>query len=172
MGEKELIDFFNLILGAGILLAIAVFLILAIVLCVLQVIFLMIGARFAGIEDRSFGKALMAIVLNIFFGTFLSILLGKIHLLLGVFAFFLVPCLFIKWSYSCSWIKAILAYIFAFIASIVFFLVTFVGIPLAISQSDSKEKVDHKPAVKTQIIDKDSKNKKSSNARSAVSKPE
>ena len=130
---QEIIDLNSAIFGAGLGIALGIILVFTIGIWVLNIVALMVGAKLAGIKDRGFGKALMATVLIVFLGGFIVAMLTMLHPLAGLLGFFLVPCLFVKWVYSCSLGRAVLAYVLSFFASITFFIAAIFIIPVTIN---------------------------------------
>ncbi len=88
---------------------------------VVNSLFLMIGAKIAGIEHRTFAKALLATIMIIFLAGIPIGLLSLLHWVIGLLGMILVPALFIKLAYSCPLGRAVVAYILSIIAS---FLIT------------------------------------------------
>jgi signal transduction histidine kinase len=93
----------------GITVAIAV--IAYIMSWLLNILGMMIGAKIADIDNRSFGKAFIATLLIVCLGGFVLSVLAVIHPILAVLGFFLIPVFFVQWAYSCSFGKAAIAYI-------------------------------------------------------------
>ncbi|NJE08294.1 hypothetical protein E3E31_07125 [Thermococcus sp. M39] len=90
-------------------------------------VFLYIGAKFASIEDASFGKAIIAVVA----GGILSLILSMIPVLgwiLGSIAYIWI----IKTVFNTDWVKAVIAWLISIIAGVVVMviLMAIVGISL------------------------------------------
>lgn len=132
----------------------------------LNIVSLMLGVKIAGVKDHSFGKALLATVLIVFFGGFTVTLLTAIHPLIGLLGIFVVPCLFIKWVYACSFLKACAAYILSFFANIAFIIAVVATLPIAFNIfADRINKADSKVEIKTEKIEKDSNKQDAANSK-------
>jgi hypothetical protein len=84
---------------------------------------MMMGAKAAGIQNRSLGKAFLASILISWLGGTLIGFLTLLNPIAGLVGLLLVPALFIKLVYSCGLGEAIVAYIVNIIASIALMIV-------------------------------------------------
>ncbi|MDY1590999.1 MAG: hypothetical protein RBS85_02375 [Methanofastidiosum sp.] len=84
----------------------------------LDAIFLWLGTKFAGIDQASFGKAIIGVFIMIVLSAILGSLLGPLGIL-GIILSFIVTLWAVKVLYGTSWGKAFLALILAFVAFIV-----------------------------------------------------
>ena len=89
-----------------------------IVLILISAIFLWIGAKFAGIDDSSYWKAILGVVVLIVLSAILGSFFGSLGLI-GTIISFVVALWVVKSIYGISWTKAFLALIIAYIAFIV-----------------------------------------------------
>lgn len=144
---EELVKSFETMFALHLGIFIGIFLTFILLSWLLNVISLMLGAKIAGVNDRSFGKALLATVLIVLFGGLVVALLTALHPIAGLIGAFIVPCMFIQWVYSCSFGKAAVAYILSFFANVAFIFAAIITIPLVFSivvgnikNTDSKEK--------------------------------
>jgi hypothetical protein len=112
---------FAAILGAlfalGLIVAICIGVLFSIIMLFFSTFALMIGAKMVDLKGRTFGKALTATFLIIFIGGFVTAICCILVPDLGVIPYFLSPCLFIKWTYHCTYGKAVLASIYSFLIS-------------------------------------------------------
>lgn len=137
----ELTSLFASIFAAGVIIAILVIIIVACVFIVFNVFTLMLGAKFAGIDNRGFGKAFVsALVINFFWGFLVYLLSFFENPYFGLMAILLVPCIIIKIIYGCSLWQAIIAYIVSLIAYMLFaVLIVLTGFVIVKGVVDSKK---------------------------------
>lgn len=114
-------------------------------------LFLMLGARIAGIEKRSFGKALLSVILGMIVSFVFSIVLAGVPLLgqaLAFFGGFLAQALVVMPVFQTSFGKALGASILAWVFSLLIFgilaavAIVFFGGLAAFSQEWSRFAVD------------------------------
>ena len=119
--EGELMEKFiehpEALFGAWIGLGIGIVLVSAVIIWLFNIACMMIGAKVANIENRSFGKAFLATLLIAILGGGCVSLLTLLHPLIGLVGLVLVPAIFIHWVYSCGLGKAIIAYIINLVAT-------------------------------------------------------
>jgi hypothetical protein len=89
-----------------------------VVLVLLDALFLWIGAKFAGINDSSYWKAILGVVVLIVLSAILGSFFGSLGLI-GTIISFVVALWAIKSIYETSWLKAFLALILAYVAFMV-----------------------------------------------------
>ena len=89
-----------------------------IVLILIDAIFLWIGAKFAGIDDSSYWKAILGVVVLIALSAILGSFFSSLGLI-GTIISFVVALWVVRSIYETSWLKAFLALILAYIAFIV-----------------------------------------------------
>jgi len=89
-----------------------------VVLVLLDALFLWIGAKFAGINDSSYWKAILGVVVLIVLSAILGSFFGSLGLI-GTIISFVVALWTIKSIYETSWLKAFLALILAYVAFMV-----------------------------------------------------
>jgi hypothetical protein len=113
----------DIIAGASIGVTIALILGFLFIFWLFNIICMMMGAKAAGIQNRSFGKAFLASILISWLGGTLIGFLTLLNPIAGLVGLLLVPALFIKLVYSCGLGEAIVAYIVNVIASIALMIV-------------------------------------------------
>jgi hypothetical protein len=89
-----------------------------VILILLDALFLWIGAKFAGIDDSSYWKAILGVVVLIVLSAILGSFFGSLGLI-GTIISFVVALWVVKSIYETSWLKAFLALILAYIAFMV-----------------------------------------------------
>lgn len=114
-------------LAAGVIAAVCIFLLFSTIMLFFYTIALMMGAKAVNIEDRTFGKALTATALNLFLGWIIVGVCLFIFPPLAIVAYFLLPCIFIKWIYECSLGKAIVTAVLSYFAAFLLLFVLMVG---------------------------------------------
>ncbi|MEA1993761.1 MAG: hypothetical protein U9N35_05120 [Euryarchaeota archaeon] len=97
-------------------LALGTALILSVVALILASLFIWFGVKVAGVRKRkrTLGNAVLAVIVMLVLATFLGGIIGGMGGILGILAQVAV----IKYVYSTSWGKAIIAWIFMVIAEI------------------------------------------------------
>lgn len=151
---SELTSFFATLFAAGVVIAILVIIVIACVFIIFNVLTLMVGAKIAGIEKRSFGKAFVsALVINFFWGVLGFILSFFSNPYFGLMAILLVPCMIIKIVYDCSLWRAILAYFVSLIAYMLFaVLIVATGFFIIKGAIDSKKSESVEKTTKVESI--------------------
>ena len=126
---------FASILGAlfalGLIVAICAGILFSLISLFFYTFALMLGARIVDLKGRTFNKALTATFLIIFIGGFVTALCYLFAPALGVIPYFLSPCLFIRWTYQCTYGKAMLASIYTSLIS--FFMAGFLILTIVIA---------------------------------------
>jgi|Deesub1362B_J571_1020462.scaffolds.fasta_scaffold00031_95 hypothetical protein len=97
------------------------------VMIAIDSVFLWIGARFAKIEDASFGKAFIATLVGMLLSGILGNIIPVIGGLIGLIAFLWV----VKTVFNTNWGKAVIAWLFAIVVA--FVLMIIVGIIVGLS---------------------------------------
>ena len=97
------------------LMAILIFLIAV----VIDSVFLWLGAKFAKIEDASFGKAFIAALGGLIVSAVIGATIPHIGRLLGLIAFLWI----VKTVFNTDWGKAIIAWLFAIVIAILLMIV-------------------------------------------------
>jgi hypothetical protein len=135
---------------------------------------IMLGAKIAKIDDRSFGKAFLAVILIFILGGIITSILSFISPFLGLLGL-IVPVLFIQWVYSSSFGEALVTYIM----SLIFTIVLYFGLAIAIAfgliafgkHIESIKEPEGKNINQEQKIDNTSDKEDTSNSDSAAAKP-
>lgn len=132
------------VMAAGLIIAVCLLLLFSAFMLVFYTLAMMMGAKVVNIENRTFGKALTATSLNIFLGWLVVGVCFFIFPPLSIVAYFLLPSVFIKWIYECSFIKAIIAAVLSYFAAISLFLLLFLVMVITFKlnpNKNQKEKV-------------------------------
>ena len=128
--QEKLQLFWNSITHMDLLVVILVCVLFLLLTWLINVAFLMVGANFADIKGRSFGKAAQATLMNIILWSPIVSILTALNPLLGLVGFWLLPVFFVQWVYSCTFGKAVVACFLSFLASIVFVIFAIFAIPI------------------------------------------
>ena len=130
----------------------------------------MIGAKLVDLKGRTFNKALTAKFLTIFIVGFATVMSCLFVQDLGLIPYFLSPCLFIKWTYKCTYGKAILASIYSSLISFLMagFLILTITIATILFFKDKFNKQNEK-ASKLEITE--TKREKNSRVEIKVNAP-
>ena len=155
----------------GLIVAICVGIIFSIIMLFFSTFALMIGAKLVDLKGRTFNKALTATFLTIFIGGFATVMSCLFVQDLGLIPYFLSPCLFIKWTYKCTYGKAILASIYSSLISFLMagFLILTITIATILFFKDKFNKQNEKG---TKIEIKKTKNENSSSTELKVKTPQ
>lgn len=109
----------------GALGAMAIFMFL--IMIVVDTVFLWFGAKFARIEDATFGKAFIAALGGLIISAILGRLIPVIGGLLGLIAFLWV----VKTVFNTDWGKAVIAWLFAIVIAIVVVVIVMVAVGIS-----------------------------------------
>lgn len=146
------------IFAAGMILAILFILIFSCIFIFFNVLTLMIGAKVAGVEGRSFGKAFIAgIIINFIWGVFGLFLFNVLLMLLGnpiavLITLLTIPLIVIKLVYSCGFFKAFVTYIVSLLAYLTFVSAIFFVCIFTIKNSIDQ---NNKSSVKVTNVEKE-----------------
>jgi hypothetical protein len=130
MIQEKLLQFWDSIKHMDIAVALLVLVLFLLLTWLINVAFLMIGANFANIKGRSFGKAAQATLMNIILWSPIVSILTALNPLLGLVGFWLLPVFFVQWVYSCTFGKSVVACFLSFIASVIFVVFAIISIPV------------------------------------------
>ena len=86
---------------------------------IIDSVFLWLGAKFAKIEDASFGKAFIAALGGLIVSAVIGAIIPHIGRLLGLIAFLWI----VKTVFNTDWSKAIIAWLFAIVIAIVLMII-------------------------------------------------
>lgn len=104
--------------------AIVVFL----VVIAIDSVFLWLGAKFAKIEDASFGKAFIATLGGLIVSAVIGAIIPVIGGLLGLIAFLWI----VKTVFNTDWGKAVIAWLFAIVIAIILMIIIMVVVGLSV----------------------------------------
>ncbi|AIF68618.1 hypothetical protein PAP_00875 [Palaeococcus pacificus DY20341] len=105
----------------------AMAIVMFLVMIAVDAVFLWLGARFAKIEDATFGKAFIATLGGLIISAILGSIIPIIGGILGLAAYLWI----VKTVFNTDWGKAVIAWLFAIVIAIV--LMVIIGIIVGIS---------------------------------------
>ncbi|ADT84735.1 hypothetical protein [Thermococcus barophilus] len=91
-------------------------------------VFLWLGAKFAKIEDASFGKAFIATLGGLIVSAILGSIVPVIGGLLGLIAFLWI----VKTVFNTDWGKAVIAWLFAIVIAIILMVIIMIVVGLSV----------------------------------------
>jgi len=147
----DLSNYPELLAGVGFWIIILCVVVFLFIFWLFNVICMMLGAKAAGIQDRSFVKAFLASLLISWLGGLLIGFLSFLHPFVGVVGLLFVPAVFIKIVYACGLGKALVAYIVnitvSFVLMIALFVVLIFGFGFSVDKLKGGDGGENAPVV-------------------------